>query len=113
MSYIYDVSRLRVNADGRMTVAMQAHQARFMHKKGAFPLITSLIKDACINQQYLHAITSFVPTKEHSTVCVCFNHPKFSTVLLLRFVLCTVVGRDSSVCIATRYGLDGPGIESR
>jgi hypothetical protein len=23
------------------------------------------------------------------------------------------VGRDSSVCIATRYGLDGPGIESR
>jgi hypothetical protein len=25
----------------------------------------------------------------------------------------TVVGRDSSVGIATRYGLDGPGIESR
>jgi len=24
-----------------------------------------------------------------------------------------MVGRDSSVCIATRYGLDGPGIESR
>jgi hypothetical protein len=24
-----------------------------------------------------------------------------------------VVGRDSSVGIATRYGLDGPGIESR
>ena len=23
------------------------------------------------------------------------------------------MGRDSSVCIATRYGLDGPGIESR
>jgi hypothetical protein len=30
-------------------------------------------------------------------------------------VICTgfLVGRDSSVCIATRYGLDGPGIESR
>ena len=27
--------------------------------------------------------------------------------------LCAVVGRDSSVGIATRYGLDGPGIESR
>jgi hypothetical protein len=24
-----------------------------------------------------------------------------------------IVGRDSSVGIATRYGLDGPGIESR
>ena len=23
------------------------------------------------------------------------------------------MGRDSSVCIATRYGLDGPGIESQ
>jgi len=23
------------------------------------------------------------------------------------------VGRDSAVCIATRYGLDGPGVESR
>ena len=27
--------------------------------------------------------------------------------------LTCVVGRDSSVGIATRYGLDGPGIESR
>ena len=26
---------------------------------------------------------------------------------------CTDVGRDSSVGIATRYGLDGPGIETR
>ena len=26
---------------------------------------------------------------------------------------CYVVGRDSSVGIGTRYGLDGPGIESR
>jgi hypothetical protein len=25
----------------------------------------------------------------------------------------SLVGRDSSVCIAIRYGLDGPGIESR
>jgi hypothetical protein len=24
-----------------------------------------------------------------------------------------VVGRDSSVCIATRYGMEGPGIECR
>jgi hypothetical protein len=24
-----------------------------------------------------------------------------------------VVGRDSAVCVATHYGLDGPGIESR
>jgi hypothetical protein len=29
------------------------------------------------------------------------------------FALCHIVGRDSSVGIATRYGLDGPGIQSR
>ena len=29
------------------------------------------------------------------------------------YKVCYVVGRDSSVGIATRYGLDGPGIESR
>ena len=23
------------------------------------------------------------------------------------------IGRDSAVCLATRYGLDGPGVESR
>ena len=30
-----------------------------------------------------------------------------------RLPLCTVYSKDSSVGIATRYGLDGPGIESR
>ena len=29
------------------------------------------------------------------------------------FLLADLLGRDSSVSIATRYGLDGPGIESR
>jgi len=29
------------------------------------------------------------------------------------FLLSVCVGRDSSVCIATPYGLGGPGIESR
>ena len=35
--------------------------------------------------------------------------------LLFYFLQCTVimVGHDSAVGIATRYGLDGPGIESR
>ena len=28
-------------------------------------------------------------------------------------MVCLVMGWDSSVCIVTRYGLDGPGIESR
>ena len=32
---------------------------------------------------------------------------------LIQFVYASVRGRDSSVGIATRYGLDGPGIESR
>ena len=36
--------------------------------------------------------------------------------MLIFILLCTIrnrVGRDSSVGIATRYGLDGPGIQSR
>ena len=33
--------------------------------------------------------------------------------LPLYFTICIFVGRDSSVDIVTRYGLDGPGIESR
>ena len=37
--------------------------------------------------------------------------PSFSIVFRLRPPF--IVGRDSSVGIATRYGLDGPGIESR
>ena len=38
---------------------------------------------------------------------------KSKTILLFVYVLNCIVGRDSSVGIATRYGLDGPGIESR
>jgi hypothetical protein len=30
----------------------------------------------------------------------------------IKFLKCYLVGRDSSVCTATRYGLDGPEIES-
>ena len=40
----------------------------------------------------------------------------FLPVIIIDLTLCTMwsgVGRDSSVGIATRYGLDGPGIESR
>jgi hypothetical protein len=48
-----------------------------------------------------------------SLVAVC----KMKTELLIVFtfypVLISDVGRDSSVGIATRYGLDGPGIESQ
>ena len=33
--------------------------------------------------------------------------------LISRLLLAKFVGRDSSVGTATRYGLDGPGIESR
>jgi len=28
-------------------------------------------------------------------------------------IMCLIVGRDGAVGIATRYGLDGPGIDSR
>jgi hypothetical protein len=34
-------------------------------------------------------------------------------VVINYFQYCLGAGRDSSVGIATRYGLDGPGIESR
>jgi hypothetical protein len=33
--------------------------------------------------------------------------------IILEGVLYILMGRDSSVGIVTRYGLDGPGIESR
>jgi len=36
----------------------------------------------------------------------------FSFLLIPRLYMCGM-GRDSSVGITTRYGLDGPGIESR
>ena len=32
---------------------------------------------------------------------------------LVKLLLCHMMGRDSSDDIGTRYGLDGPGIESR
>jgi hypothetical protein len=34
-------------------------------------------------------------------------------IIIIIIVVVVVVGTDSSVGIATRYGLDGPGIESR
>ena len=49
-----------------------------------------------------------------TTVVNCTN--KFSLPLRLylsQILLISASGRDSSVGIATRYGLDGPGIESR
>jgi hypothetical protein len=44
------------------------------------------------------------------------NHledPRANWRIILQFVLKKKAGRDSSVGIATRYGLDGTGIESR
>jgi len=39
--------------------------------------------------------------------------PRPSRGTVLKFLLKKLVGRDSSVGTATRYGLDGPGIESQ
>ena len=39
--------------------------------------------------------------------------PVADTLYKYGYILCIYMGRDSSVGIATRYGLDGPGIESR
>ena len=47
---------------------------------------------------------------------ISFNglHVTSKYIIVAYSLLCTsVMGRDSSVGIATRYGLDGPGIESR
>jgi hypothetical protein len=40
-------------------------------------------------------------------------HPSAGFGILFVFSLYTCQVRDSVVCIATRYELDGPGIESR
>jgi len=34
-------------------------------------------------------------------------------IIIIVIIITIIVGRDSSVGIATRYGLEGPGIESR
>jgi len=34
-------------------------------------------------------------------------------VIIIIIIIIIIVGRDGSVGLATRYGLDGPGIESR
>ena len=34
-------------------------------------------------------------------------------IIIIIIIILVIVGRDSSVGITTRYGLDGPGIESR
>ena len=39
--------------------------------------------------------------------------PLSSSVLIIILFMAMSVGRDGSVGTATRYGLDGPGIESR
>ena len=68
-----------------------------LHKQGEQKL---LISAACI-KRYI------VKVHEASQVCV-YTAPKHN------IANCTaVVGQDSTVGIATRYGLDGPGIESR
>ena len=54
-------------------------------------------------RRILYMYTQFLSqynTYIHTYVCVCV-------------CVCVCVGRDSSVGIANRYGLDGPGIESR
>ena len=47
--------------------------------------------------------------------CIVFNFTSFmfQTLVTLNFSLINNRARDSVVGIATRYGLDGPGIESR
>ena len=40
------------------------------------------------------------------------NYPTYKLYLFVLYILIDLVGRDSSVGIATRCGLDGPGIES-
>jgi hypothetical protein len=60
---------------------------------------------------------SKVVFRMHSKVLTAVSLTLYLTVTLYKFLLTSylivVVGRDSSVGIATRYGLDGPGIESR
>jgi hypothetical protein len=49
----------------------------------------------------------------HMYVCIFVTATCFLYLKTNKFVFVFHVGRDSSVSIATRYGLDGPGIEFR
>ena len=53
-------------------------------------------------------ICIYIYIYSYNNYCDSLIFPKFCVTLLL-----FLVGRDSSVGIATHYGLDGPGIESR
>ena len=55
-----------------------------------------------------NCICTYVPLCSSISVCICLT---ICLYIYPYIYLC--VGRDSSVDIATRYGLDGPGIESR
>jgi len=62
-----------------------------------------------------------IHSNDHQSGCTPLGHlmecikflPSLFTCALFNYSTCSSVGRDSSVGIATRYGLDGLGIESR
>ena len=64
---------------------------------------------------YIYAIvTSLLPQENDAMASahICFNQGQIFSPVLLFFasVLTVLVGRDSAVGMATRYGLDGSGI---
>ena len=78
-----------------------------------------MVDDIAVARAYVHVcVCVCVCVRVHVCVCVCVcarartlvrvcHHLNFRNVPLI------FVDRDSSVGIATRYGLDGPGIESQ
>jgi hypothetical protein len=62
------------------------------------------------NADAIGSLTSPFPFENRESFC---RKRKVSERVLILRLLIPDVNRDSAVGIATRYGLDGPGIESR
>jgi hypothetical protein len=74
-----------------------------------FPALLRLLKLSC-KMTHIRTCTSLLLVCQRSFVCL-YSYCLVSSDL--SFYSCDFVGRDSSVGIATRYRLGGPGIESR
>ena len=96
-----------------VSVPVPSHFKRSLQSKEGFSEPT---KSSWISTLFTHTDTrSDMPKKENKFYCIRlhFLSACYSVLLIISATHVFQWGRDSSVGIVTRYGLDGPGIDSR
>ena len=95
----------------------QGHLRHYHHYKGCVVVLAQHAVQLSVTQRWGGVIDT--PVVPGSNLLPDTRHPfrdfcEFSQCCFHHFIYCTnhSLGRDSSVGITTRYGLDGPGIES-